>query len=124
VPHPEVAAQGLAAKPAFETDDMVLLHGSPDRDSRSQGFLGEGRRVCTERPEGAPHRCNEPADLIDCDAVVPNITTDDLGDEARADLNSTAIFNHFYSRFLDQANVGTLDWFAIRMVKIFRSRQR
>ena len=34
VVHPQMAAQGFSAKPAFETHDVVRLHRSADRHGR------------------------------------------------------------------------------------------
>ena len=34
VPHAQMPAQGLAFKTAFEADNMIALHRSPDRDRR------------------------------------------------------------------------------------------
>ena len=56
----EMPAQHQAAKPAFEADNMLVLHRSPDRNRRRQG-LGRGhRRSRAETTERAVHHCDQP----------------------------------------------------------------
>ena len=81
MPHPEVPPQGLAAAPTFETDDMVLMHGSPDRNRRGQ--RRHGRRRChAEAAERAVNGCNEVPELIGSDLVLRDITANDSDHEA------------------------------------------
>ena len=75
-------AQHQAAKPAFQADDMLVLHRSPDRHRRCQHFRQGRRRVSPEATERAVYRCNQPRELIDTDTALRDITTDDLGDQA------------------------------------------
>ena len=77
MPDPEVATQGLAAEPTFETDKMVLLHGSPDRDRRGQRFRHGRRRCHAEAAERAVNGCDEVSELIGSDFVLGDITAND-----------------------------------------------
>jgi hypothetical protein len=54
----EMPAQHQAAKPAFEADNMLALHRSPDRNRRRQHFRQGRRRGRPEAAERAVHRCN------------------------------------------------------------------
>ena len=92
----EMPAQHQAAKPAFEADDMLVLHRSPDRNRRRQGFGREHRRVRAETTERAMHRCDKTPDLIDTDTVLPDITTDDLRNQAGIDLLRGTFLGHIF----------------------------
>jgi hypothetical protein len=80
VSDPQMPAQGGRAKSAFQADDMVWLHRSPDRHCRCQ-FLRcrcGRRRICAEPAQCLMHGCNQSPELIDSDlptarvmAVVP-----------------------------------------------------
>ena len=94
--HAEMPEQHQAAKPAFEADDMLVLHRSPDRNRRRQG-LGRGhRRIRAETTERAVHRCNQPRELIHADTVLRDLTTDDLGDQDGVDFLCTAVIGHIF----------------------------
>jgi hypothetical protein len=75
--HSEVAAQGLGAKPAFKTDDMILLHRTPDRDRRCQPCRPRWRRSA-ETTECLVYGCDQSRDLIASDRAFRNITLDDI----------------------------------------------
>ena len=86
--------QYQATKPAFETDDMVVLHRSPNRDCRHQ--RDRLRRALAEATERAMHRRNQSRELINGDTILPDITTDDLGDQAGINLLRTAVISHIF----------------------------
>jgi hypothetical protein len=84
----EMPAEHPAAISAFETDDMLVLHRSPDRDCRRRGALAEA----TER---AMHFCNQARDLIDADSILRDVATDDPHNQAKISrLRGT--FNHIF----------------------------
>lgn len=92
VPDPEVTTQRRAAKPAFETDDMVSLHRAPDRDRRRQYFcLGRRAAGAAER---TVYDCDETCELIDSDAVFCDITLDDARDQAAIDGQRCVFLGH------------------------------
>ena len=87
-------AQHLAAKPAFEANDMVVLHRAPDRDRRFQ--RDRCRRALAEAAEGTMYCCNQPRHLIEPDTIFSDITTDDLRHHARIHLLRTAVIGHIF----------------------------
>ena len=92
---PEVATQGLAAKPTLEADDMVLLHRAPDRDRRRQRFRRQ-RRHSAEPTECLVYGCDQTRELIDSDRVFRKITLDDMRDQAAIDLLRPVFLNHIF----------------------------
>ena len=93
MPQPEVATQGLAAKPTLEADDMVLLHRAPDRDRRRQRFRRQRRRSA-QPTECRVYGCDQTRELIDSDAVFRDITLDDTRDQARINFLGCAFLAH------------------------------
>ena len=79
--HPQVAAQGLRAKSALETHDILRLHRAPDRHRRRLRLRGRGRLVATETAQRAVHHRDQRPDLIDGNTVFGDITTDNFGDQ-------------------------------------------
>ena len=96
VSQPKMAAQGLGAKPTFETDDMILLHRAPDRDRRRQRFRRQ-RRHSAEPTECLVYGCDQTGELIDSDRVFYNITLDDMRDQAAIDLLRPVFLDHIFS---------------------------
>jgi hypothetical protein len=94
--HPEMAAQGLGAKPTFEADNMILLYRAPDRDRRGQRWRRQ-RRCSAEPTECLVYDCNQTRELIDSDRVFGNITLDDMRDQAGIDLLRRAFLSHIFS---------------------------
>ena len=76
--------QHQATKPAFEADDMVVLHRSPNRDCRRQ--RDRLRRALAEATERTMHRRNQSRKLINGDTILRDITTDDLRYQAGINL--------------------------------------
>ena len=84
VPQPKVAAQGLGAKPTFETDNMILLHRAPDRHRRLRPLLHW--RGAPETGQCAMHlndKCSEP---VGRDLVMSHIAADDAHNLIEIDL--------------------------------------
>jgi len=92
--HAQMPAQHLAAKPAFEADDLLGLHRSPDRDRRLQRSRRRCGRARAEAAERAMHRRNQARNLISTDTILRNITTDDLRNQAEINLLRTAVIGH------------------------------
>jgi hypothetical protein len=90
----EMPAQHQATKPAFEADDMVVLHRSPNRDCRHQ--RDRLRRALAEATECAMHRHNQSRKLINGDTILRDITTDDLGNQAGINLLRAAVIGHIF----------------------------
>ncbi len=109
----EMPAQGPPAKSAFEANDMVGLHRSPDRHRRRQRFRQGCRRVCPEATEGAMHRRDQPRNLIDADTVLRDITCDDLRNHTGEDLLRGAFISHIVNLMLFEINVVEGGLFAI-----------
>jgi hypothetical protein len=63
----KMPAEHPAAISAFEADDMVVLHRSPDRDCRRRRGWRRRRRALAEANERAMHFCNQARELIDAD---------------------------------------------------------
>ena len=101
VPHPEVTPKGQAPKPAFQTDDMILLHRTPDRDRRHQRFRRQRRRSA-QSTECLVYGCDQAGELIDGDRVFRNITLDDIRDQAGIDLVRRAFLSHIFSPALSR----------------------
>ena len=74
----EMAAEHLAAISAIETDDMVALYRSPDRDRRHQRRRRRRRCALAETTERAMHRRYQCRNLINADTILRDITPDDL----------------------------------------------
>ena len=68
----DMPAEHLAEKPAFETDDMVVLHRSLDRDSRHQ--RRRRRRALAEATERPMYRRYQSRNLINADTILRDIT--------------------------------------------------
>jgi hypothetical protein len=81
-----MAAQGLAAKPAFKAHNIVGLHRAPYWHSRRRRPRYRRRRALAEAAERAMHRRDQAPDLIDADAIFGDITTDDLSNQLRINL--------------------------------------
>jgi hypothetical protein len=90
----EMPAQHQATKPAFEADDMVVLHRPPNRDCRCR--RSRLRRALAEATERAMHDGNQSRKLINGDTVLCDITTDDLHNQARISLLRTAVIGHIF----------------------------
>jgi hypothetical protein len=88
--HAQMPAQRLAAKPAFEADDMVVLHRSPDRDRRRQRDGGRHRRALAKAGKRAMHHRNQSRNLINGDIILRDITPDDLRNQA--EINPRDVF--------------------------------
>jgi hypothetical protein len=103
----DMPAEHLAQKPAFKADDMVVLHRSPDRNSRHQRRWRRRRRALDEATERAMHRRNQSRHLINTDTILP---PDDLRDQAKINHLRGAFIGHlsyrgersvFYNRIPD-----------------------
>jgi hypothetical protein len=92
----EMPAQHQATKPAFEADNMLVLHRSPDRNRRRQRFRQGRRRVRPEAAERAVYRCDQTPDLIDTDTVLPDITPNNLRNQVGIDFLGTAVVGHIF----------------------------
>jgi hypothetical protein len=101
MPHPEVTAQGLAAKPTFETDDMVLLNRSADRNRRGGHFRGGRRYRHAEAAQRTVYRSNVTSELIGGDPVLREITANDSDYEAAIELVRDAFLGHFPNQLLN-----------------------
>ena len=121
VPDPEVATQDFATEPTFETDDMVLLHGSPDRHRRGQRFRHARGRCHADVTERAVNGCNEAPELIGSDPVVREITANDRDHEATIYLLRGAFVGHIPTKRLIKPNmVETSMFFKFADKEIFR----
>ena len=87
-------AEHLAEKPAFEADDTVALHRSPDRDSRHQ--RSRHRRAPAKATERAMHRRDEARELIDADGILRDVATDDPRNQAAINRMRGTFFNHIF----------------------------
>jgi len=89
----QMPAQGSPVEPAFEAHDVFGLHRSPDWHRRRQPVrCGRRRwRVRAETAESAMHARNQAPDLIDTNRVFPDVTADDLGDQAGINFLCTAV---------------------------------
>lgn len=93
--HPQMAAQGLAAKPTFEADDMVMLHRPPDRHRRHQRLGGRALPDIV-------YRSDQTRQFTDRDAVVSvvsDITAHEAGNEMRIDAFSRLVHGPTSRRF-------------------------
>ena len=94
--HAQMPAQHLAAISAFEANDMIALHRSPDWDRRLQRSRHRCRRALAEAAEGAMHRRNQARELIDADTILSDITTDNLRNQAPIDFLRNAAIGHIF----------------------------
>ena len=80
--HPEMAAQGVTAKPTFETNDIVAPHRLPDRHCRL-----ERQRRCTrlEPAKRSMHLDDQCHELVGSDLVMPHVAPDDACDMMQID---------------------------------------
>jgi hypothetical protein len=92
----DMPAEHLAQKPAFKADDMVVLHRSPDRNSRHQRRWRRRRRALDEATERAMHRRNQSRHLINTDTILRDITPDDLRDQAKINHLRGAFIGHIF----------------------------
>ena len=108
-------AEHPAAISAFEADDMVVLHRSPNRDCRHQ--CDRLRRALAEATEGAMHRCNQSRELIDGDTILRNITTDDLRYQAGINLLRTAVIGHIFCPNVADWGLCSRTWFVCNFAR-------
>ena len=95
----DMPAEHLAEKPALEADDTIVLHRSPDRDSRHKRC--RRRRALAKATERAMHRRNQARELIDADSILRDIATDDPRSQAGVNRLHGAFMGHisFTPRF-------------------------
>ena len=89
-------AEHLAEKPTLEADDMVVLHRSPDRDSRHQRGRRRRGRALAEATERAMHRRYQTCHLINVDTILRDITPDNLRDQAEINHLRGAFICHIF----------------------------
>jgi hypothetical protein len=92
----DMPSEHLAEKPALEADDMVVLHRSPDRDSRHQRCRRRRRRALDEATERTMHRRNQSRNLINADTILRDITPDNLRDQAEINHLRGAFIGHIF----------------------------
>ena len=92
----EMPAEHPAAISAFEADDMVVLHRSPDRDGRRRRGRRRRRRALAEANERAMHFCNQARELIDADSILRDVATDDPRNQAEISRLWGTFFNHVF----------------------------
>jgi hypothetical protein len=92
----KMPAEHPAAISAFEADDMVVLHRSPDRDCRRRRGRRRRRRALAEANERAMHFCNQARELIDADSILRDVATDDPRNQAEINRLRGTFFNHIF----------------------------
>jgi hypothetical protein len=92
----EMPAEHPAAISAFEADDMVVLHRSPDRDCRRRRGRLRRRRALAEATERAMHFCNQARELIDADSILRDVATDDPHNQAEINRLRGTLINHIF----------------------------
>jgi Resolvase, N terminal domain len=112
--HAQMPAQYLAPKPAFEAHNVIRLNRSANRDRRRQRFRHGYRRVRPEAAQRMMHGCNQATDLIDTYRVFPDVTADNVGDQAGIDKSA--------DRLRPRQHAGTRPWAADQGAKTPRLR--
>jgi len=92
----EMPVEHPAAISAFEADDMLVLHRSPDRDCRRRRGRRRRRRALAEATERATHFCNQARELIDADSILRDVATDDPRNQAEINRLRGTFFNHIF----------------------------
>ena len=75
---------------------MVVLHRSPDRNSRHQRRWRRRRRALDEATERAMHRRNQSRHLINTDTILRDINPDDLRDQAKINHLRGSFIGHIF----------------------------
>src|SRR5262249_26184047 len=117
MPHPEVATQGLTAKPTLKTNDMVLLNRSPDRHRRTARFCGGFRPSHAEATQRTMRRCDERSELFGSDLVLRDVIANDGDHEGEIELLRDAFLGHFPTKRLLDPNMDEITF-------VFKSADR
>ena len=93
VPDPQMWAERRRAKPALETNHIILLDRATDPHRRSRRLLRQCGTLNTGK--GAMHLANDSCELVGRDLVMPHIAGDDGGDPIDVDPPRRFLFHDF-----------------------------
>src|ERR1700761_4084883 len=90
---PQMPTQGLGAKPAFETHDVIGVHRSPDRHSWL-ARLRWRRGGLSQSSERAMNRDDQFDKLVGSELMRPHVAADDARDLIEIDLRRRVLLGH------------------------------